>query len=73
MGMQNIIIAVSREVLKYIRLASDKAVSKFGAIIGTAAAAWVVAHMEAILAFAQSHTSFSWIKPVMEFISRHIG
>jgi hypothetical protein len=72
LGIQNVISVVTREALKFIRLAGTKVVAKIAGGVGTLAVAWIITNIETLSRFAASHPSFSWMTDVLEFIRRSI-
>jgi hypothetical protein len=72
LGMQNVVSIAFREVLKFLRLCVNKTVENIGKTIGAVAAAWVMLNLEALKSFARSHSSFSWMIDVIEFIQKNM-
>jgi hypothetical protein len=76
-SVMNIISAAAREAIKLVAITADKTLKvimeHFGKSIGALAAGWLLSNLSALRDFAGSHVSLSWIKGVLDLLSKCFG
>jgi len=73
----NVLIASSREALKHLRAVASKTGGHIGdnlsKYVGAGATAWLLANAEKIIAFAQTHPFFSWVREVIGVLTKNLN